>query len=85
MEEDFKWRIINLMKQYWNLERIPPGWFSRSLLKCSLVDDSAKTVFLSYPEVKQLMAANIIAAFTPRGSQLFLNTLLRGLQCFTSI
>ena len=55
------------MKRYWNLETIPPDWFSRSLLKCPLVDDSAKTVFLSYPEVKQLTAVNRIAAFTPRG------------------
>ena len=66
-EQDFKWHIINLIKQYWNLERIPPGWFSHSLFKCSLVDDSTKTDFFSYPEVKQLMAANQVAAFTSWG------------------
>ena len=65
-EQDFKWRIMGVMKHYRQLERLLPSWFSWSLLKCYLVDDTSKSVFLSYPEVMQHTAANGIAQFTPR-------------------
>ena len=50
-EQQQRTAIMNSMEMYWQVENIPFRHFSRSLLKCTLVQDPDKVVLLGLPEV----------------------------------
>ena len=61
-EQECKAAITREMCRYWQVEKLKFGQFQRSLLRCSFVEDPARQVFLSYPEVLEAIAAQCIAA-----------------------
>ena len=64
-EQECKQAITREMCKYWQVEKLRFGQFQRSLLRCSLVEDPTRQVFLSYPEVLEAIASRRIAAMAP--------------------